>query len=194
MIKISDLEKINISEFLENPEIDQFIGKKSLYYRTLWLKNYNKKNSIKSILTSANWNWGAFLCLCPVTWLAYRKMLGYWFVVILTCLSIFLKAYFSKDSTSYWIDKHIFFDSFFDSLFPIFPVVLLYGKNYYFLHTITFFEKIKDLSSERRGKLIAQKGGVSVLHAVIGTIFYFGLIFFSDCIATVLFRSITVVQ
>jgi hypothetical protein len=151
----SKMKKVtSIQEFLDDPEVVNFIGNEYVRYRERWLRAFHKTQDIEKIHKVPALN---ILCfLLPPVWLGYRKqcklfaaLLG--LMAILTTFEIF--AGFLIPIPVYLI---------------IFAVVSLYVSGSYFTYTRNFFENLETDDPARREYLIKKHGGTSLAGAAAG--------------------------
>lgn len=168
------LDDIDLPTFLARDDVALFLGSHADYYKTLWLKDFEKKNrDLKKTFSALHWNWLAFFLL--PAWFTYHKMWGgFWAVVGFFAALFMVEAYFNYE---------------FLAVGPMAVVIYitLTSKSFYLLHLIRFFEKNKDMPYLDRLDLIEIKGGTSLKWAIIGGAGYFVLLILSLSLAHALF-------
>src|SRR3989339_928478 len=130
----------SIQEFLDDPEVVNFIGKEYVRYRERWLRAFHKTQDIEKVHKVPALN---ILCfLSPPVWLAYRKQYKL-FAAMLGLMSVLTT-----------------FEIFAGLLIPLpiylllFAVVSLYVSGSYFTYTRSFFENLDTDDPVQRQYLI----------------------------------------
>ncbi len=168
------LNDIDLPTFLARDDVALFLGSHADYYKTLWLKDFEKKNhDLKKTFSALHWNWLAFFLL--PAWFAYHKMWGgFWAVAGFFAALFMVEAYFDYEIPA-------------AGLMGAMIYLTLMSKSFYLHHLIGFFQKNKDMPYLDRLDLIAVKGGTSLKWAIIAGAGYFVLLILSLSLAHGLF-------
>ncbi len=147
--------------FIDAPNTRAFIGKNYDYYKKIWSIDCIKANRDPRRMMRMHWNWLAIF-MVPA-WLGYRKMYAHAAVWtgIIALLSFCEEFFHLKLSGGYGVGNFIF-------------ALLL--KSLYFHHTVEFFEKNRHRSAQDLEALILERGGTSVMQAILATILCMGAI------------------
>lgn len=181
MTKTNYLKQLDVTAFLERPEVEAYIGKNYGHFKQLWQKDYTKKKAGHKMATQ--WHWNTLAFLLPVSWFAYRKMWGLvlsiaGILVFLTLLEGYAQTHWNfKPSNGPYIGLQL--------------VLCFMSKNLYFLHVTEFFRKHKDTPSQILMPLAEKTGGVSVLYSVLGTIGFIAALIGAAIISEMIWPSPT---
>lgn len=160
--KIAYFQDFDYRTFINNPQVEAFIGKDYEHFKVLWTSDFEKKkgNALR-VITSLHWTWLGVLA-GPIVWFSYRKMYKLaWGLVGLFSAATFLEDFFGLHvGSGAYMGANL--------------MLALMAKGYYFEHVVGFFHENKDASQAQMAELIATKGGTSTLAAVI--MFVMGII------------------
>ena len=158
----------SFENFINDSDVEKFVGKNFNKYKETWTKIYEKNNSHKRMKNKAwhektfgmSFSWLAFLLW--FSWFGYRKMFkGF----ILTSAILFSVLIFEIISG---IDLGT------GPYTAAFLSIAIYAKSIYLDHTIKKLAEIKSMAPQDKEFFIHKHGGTSLLNLFAYTIYFLG--------------------